>query len=242
MSNATPPRDYRWLASPDAPRRWPTRFWITAIALLDRLLMRSDVQGLERLPPTGPLILYYNHIHYADPIAIMARLYGRRHVVAMAKAELERMFFLGWATRSYGAIFVKRGEPDVPALRAALAVLRRGYTLLIAPEGARSPNAQLIPAKKGLGLLVYRANPMLMPVGVWGTTDFPAAYKRLKRPLVHYRFGRPYRFHLPSKMTRREAEDIVIDYAMRRLAQCLPEGMRGVYADPPPHLPYVEEL
>jgi len=203
--------------------------------------MRVDVQGLEQLPPAGPLILYYNHIHYADPIVIMARLYGRRHVVAIAKAELEHTFFFGWATRSYGTIYVKRGEPDIPALRGALAVLKAGYALLIAPEGTRSPNAQLRPAEKGLGLLVYRANPILMPVGVWGTKEFPAAYKQLRRPRVHIRFGKPYRFHLPDHMTRKEAEAVVTDYAMRRLAQCLPETMRGVYADPPPDLPYVEE-
>ncbi len=242
MSADTPSRDYRWVAAPDAHRRWQAHFWMGVIAALDALLIRKDVQGLEKLPASGPLILYYNHIHYIDPIVIMARLRGRRHVVAIAKAELEHAFFLGPATRSYGTIYVKRGEPDIPALRAALAVLKTGYALLIAPEGTRSPNARLMPAEKGLGLLVYRVNPMLMPVGVWGTTDFPASYKRLKRPLVHFRFGRPYRFQLPEEMTRREAEEVVTDYAMRRLAQCLPESMRGVYADPPPNLSYVEEL
>ena len=242
MPPDSPSRDYRWVAAPDAHRRWQARFWLGVAAALDWLLIRKDVQGLERTPPSGPLILYYNHIHFIDPVVIMVRLRGKRHVVPIAKAELEHTFFLGPATRSYGTIYVKRGEPDIPALRAALAVLKAGYALLIAPEGTRSANAQLMPAEKGLGLLVYRANPALMPVGVWGTTDFPASYKRLKRPLVRFRFGRPYRFHLPDTMRRREAEAVVTDYAMRRLAQCLPESMRGAYAEPPPHLPYVEEL
>lgn len=242
MPSVTSSRDYTWVAAPEAPRRWQTRFWLGLAACLDRVLLRSHVEGLERLPRTGPLILYYNHIHYIDPVGILVRLRGRRYVVPVAKAELEHTFFLGWATRSYGTIFVKRGEPDIPALRAALAVLKAGYALLIAPEGTRSPHGRLIPAEKGLGLLVYRANPVLMPVGVWGTTEFPASYKRLRRPRVHYRFGRPYRFRLPRKMTRRQAEELVTDYAMRRLAQCLPEPMRGVYADPPPPTEFVEEL
>jgi len=237
-----PSRDYRWVAAPDAHRRWQAHFWLSVVAWLDRLFIRKEVQGLERLPPSGPLILYYNHIHYIDPVVIMARLRGRRHVVPIAKAELEHTFFLGPAIRAYGAIFVKRGEPDIPALRAALEVLKTGYVLLIAPEGTRSPDAKLMPAEKGLGLMVYRTSPVLMPVGIWGTRDFPSSFKRLKRPLVHFRFGQPYRFHLPATMTRREAEVVVTDYAMRRLAQCLPEPMRGVYAAPPPHLPFVEEL
>ncbi len=238
----TSSRDYRWVASPQAPKRWQTTFWIHFVALLDKILLRADVQGIERMPRSGPLILYYNHIHYVDPVALMARTRGIRYVVPIAKAELEHTFFLGWAIGSHGAIFIKRGAPDIPALRAALAVLQAGYALLIAPEGTRSPTGQLIPAEKGLGFLVYRTRPVLMPVGVWGTRAFPGSLKRLRRPLVHYRFGRPYRFHLPSAMSRQQAEEVVTDYAMRRLAQCLPPSMRGVYATPPSPSPYVEDL
>ncbi len=235
-------RDFRWVAAPNAPNRWQVRFWLGVAALLDRLLLRADVQGLAQLPASGPLILYYNHIHYADPVAIMVRLRNKRYVVPMAKAELEQTFFLGWAAGSYGTIFVKRGEPDIPALRAALAVLQAGYALLIAPEGTLSPNGKLIPAEKGLGLLVYRTQATLMPVGIWGTRAFPSSLKRLTRPIIHYRFGSPFRFHLPATIKRREAEALITDYAMRRLAQYLPVDMRGVYSDPPPKLSFVEEL
>ncbi len=235
-------RDFRWVAAPDAPRRWQRRFWLTALSLVDRLLLSSDVQGFDRLPDEGPVIVYFNHIHYLDPFTLSTRFWRKRYFVPVAKIELENMFFVGQALRANGTIFIKRGEPDIPALRGMLAVLKAGYVLLIAPEGTRSPTGALIEAEKGLGLLVYRTNPVLMPVGIWGTHDFPSAYKRLRRPVIHYRFGAPYRFHLPPKTTRKQAESIVTDYAMRRLAQCLPETMRGVYADPPPSLSYVEEI
>lgn len=238
----THPRDFRWVAAPDAPNRWQRHFWMACLTFLDRLLLKSDVRGFDQLPEEGPVIIYYNHVHYLDPFALSARFWHGRYIIPMAKAELEDAFFVGAALKSYGAIFVKRGEPDIPALRGALAVLKAGYILLIAPEGTRSNTGALIEAEKGLGLLVYRTNPVLMPVGIWGTRDFPSAYKQLKRPVVHYRFGHPYRFQLPPKMRRKEAEEIVTDYAMRRLAQCLPENMRGVYADPPEPIPYVEEI
>jgi len=235
-------RDFRWVATPDAPRRWQRHLWLSALSILDRILLRADVQGMEKLPEQGPVILYFNHIHYLDPFVLSARFWHGRYFIPIAKAELEEAFVVGPALRSYGAIFIKRGEPDIPALRGALAVLKAGYVLVIAPEGTRSPTGALIEAEKGLGLLVYRTNPVLMPVGIWGARDFPSAYTRLHRPLVHYRFGNPYRFNLPPETTRREAETIVTDYAMRRLALCLPENMRGAYADPPPDLPFVEEI
>ncbi len=241
MRNSSP-RDFRWVAASDAPKRWQRRFWLTGLSLVERLLLRSDVQGFERMPEQGPLIVYFNHIHYLDPFALSSRFWRKRYFVPIAKAELEHTFFVGPALRANGTIFIKRGEPDIPALRGALEVLKAGYVLLIAPEGTRSPTGALIEAEKGLGLLVYRANPILMPVGIWGGPDFPSAYKRLRRPVIHYRFGVPYRFNLPPEAIRRQAEGVIIDYAMRRLAQCLPESMRGVYADPPPSLPFVEEI
>ncbi len=237
-----PSRDFRWVAAPDAPRRWQRRLLVPALSLVDRLLLKSDVQGFERLPPDGPVIVYYNHLHYLDPFALSTRFWRKRYFVPMAKIELERTFFVGPALQANGTIFIKRGEADVPALRGALAVLEAGYVLLIAPEGTRSRDGVLHPAEKGMGMLVRRANPILMPVGIWGTPDFPSAYKRLRRPVVHYRFGPPYRFHLPKTRHRREQEAMIVDYAMRRLAQCLPLSMRGPYAAPPPSLPYVEEI
>jgi 1-acyl-sn-glycerol-3-phosphate acyltransferase len=235
-------RDFLWVASPAAPKRWQRQFWLGLTTLLDRVMLNSDVQGFERLPAEGPVIVYYNHIHYLDPFTLSTRFWRNRYFVPIAKAELEKAFLIGPALRSYGAIFIKRGEPDIPALRGMLAVLKAGYVLLIAPEGTRSHSGALIEAEKGLGLLVYRTNPILMPVGIWGTPDFPSAYKKLHRPVVHYNFGSPYRFNLPPKTTRKEAETIVTDYAMRRLALCLPEKMRGFYADPPPEYPFVEEI
>ena len=235
-------RDYRWVAAPDAPKRWQRHFWLSILSILDRVLLNANVQGMEKLPSQGPVIVYFNHIHYLDPFTLSTRFWHNRYFIPVAKAELEDAFIVGPALRSYGAIFIKRGEPDIPALRGMLAVLKAGYVLLIAPEGTRSPTGALIEAEKGLGLLVYRTNPVLMPVGIWGTPDFPSAYKKLRRPVVHFRFGDPYRFNLQPKTTRKEAESIVTDYAMRRLAECLPLEMRGVYADPPPTLPFVEEI
>jgi len=239
---ATPSRDFRWLARPEAAHRRLHRIWHRGLWLADRLLVRSDIQGLDQLPTEGPVIVYYNHIHYLDPFVLTTRFVNQRYIVPVAKIELESTFFVGWGLRGYGVIFIKRGEADMPALRGSLAVLKAGQMLLISPEGTRSSSGALIEAEKGLALLVYRTNPVLMPVGVWGTRDFPSAYKRLRRPVVHYRFGKPYKFNLPAEISRKQAEIMITDYAMRRLAQCLPESMRGVYADPPPSLSFVEEV
>src|SRR5512142_3204700 len=92
--------------------------WVMAHAL------RLDVQGLERTPKTGPVIVAINHITFIDPV--FGCVYIRPDVVPMAKVELFRLP-LGPLFRYYGAFPVRRGEGDLSALKRALVVLREGH-------------------------------------------------------------------------------------------------------------------
>jgi 1-acyl-sn-glycerol-3-phosphate acyltransferase len=52
-----------------------------------------------------------------------------------------------------------------------------------------------MPAKTGVAYLAGRAGVFVAPVGIWGTENAMAQLCRLRRPLIHIRFGKP--FHLP---------------------------------------------
>jgi len=132
---------------------------------------------------------------------------------------------IGWMIDGCGAIFVDRGGADVGAMRAALEVLEQGHVLLLAPEGTRNKvDHSLQPAQKGLGMMVRRTNPVLMPVAIWGTPDFPGAFKGFRYPRIHVRFGEPYRVNVPADVPRREADAAVSDLAMQELAADLAVG------------------
>ncbi len=236
-------RDYTYLCTPEAPRRWGRRFWHFVLELVLKALVRLDVQGLELMPRTGPVILYFNHIHYADPFAIIGLLRKVRYTVPMAKIELAHGPIIGYMVRYFGTIFVERGEVDMAALRAGLATLDAGYVFMIAPEGTRNKlTHSLQKAQRGMGMLVRRTGAVLMPVAIWGTPDFPGAYLKGRRPTVHIRFGRPFRMHVPAGVDRRTAEGEITDYAMQELAALLPPAMRGVYAPPAAPHPWAEAL
>lgn len=236
-------KDFTYLTTPDAPRRWGRRFWHFVLHLLVRLLVRVDMQDLERLPKTGPVILYFNHIHSIDPYVLIGLLYRVRYAVPMAKMELLSMPIIGKLTRWFGAVFVERGEVDMAALRAGLATLEAGYVFMIAPEGTRNKvTHSLQPAQRGMGLLVRHTQAALLPVAIWGTPDFPHAYREGRRPLIHIRYGRPFRMHVPEGVNRRTAESEITDYAMQELAALLPESMRGVYAPPKRPHPWAEYI
>ena len=199
------------------------------LRFLIRLLLRVETEGMERMPGEGPLILMFNHIHILDPVVLVAIV--PRYAVAIGKAEILGWPIIGPLVHRYPTIPVRRGELDMAAVRQSLAVLKAGHALIIAPEGTRSRTGRLQRAKRGMVFLAQQCDPLILPVAVTGTTDFPAGLKRLRRVAVRYRFGRPFRFRWPEGKLRREVMQQMADEAMYELARLLPPEMRGVYSD-----------
>jgi hypothetical protein len=73
--------------------------------------------------------------------------------------------------RSVSARQIKREGGDLEAMKAALAELEAGRVVIIYPEGTRSPDGSLQEFKRGVLLLVKRAKPTILPMGVEGTFD-----------------------------------------------------------------------
>ncbi|MCO6452320.1 MAG: 1-acyl-sn-glycerol-3-phosphate acyltransferase [Caldilineales bacterium] len=219
------------LAHPDLWRRFQHWLWSLIVYLLALLLYGLDVEGLENVPRTGPTILYYNHIHYADPFVIAGLLRFARYSVPIAKIELKTSPIIGKLMTWYGVIYVDRSIADRNAMRESIEVLDADGMLTIAPEGTRSEvDHSLLPARRGIGFLTRRGAATLIPVGVWGTVDFPNSYKKGRRSVAHVRFGKPFRVDIPDGLGKRQIEMLITDRAMAELAAILPEDMRGAYA------------
>lgn len=219
------------LAYPDAWRRFQHWLWSLIVYWLALLLYRLDVQGLENVPKQGPTILYYNHIHYADPFVIAGLLRHARYSVPIAKLELKSGPVIGKLVTWYGVVYVDRSIADRNAMRESLEVLDAGGMLTIAPEGTRNEVDQsLLPARRGIGFLTRRSGATLIPVAVWGTVDFPRSFRQRRRAVAHVRFGQPFRVDVPADFGKRQAEMLITDRAMTELAAILPEEMRGAYA------------
>jgi 1-acyl-sn-glycerol-3-phosphate acyltransferase len=132
--------------------------------------LRWRVEGLERIPASGPVLLASNHISYFDPLAVanLTDLAGRR-VRFLAKAELFRNRFLGAALRSMGQIPVERGTGDTGALDAAATALGNGRCVHVFPEGTISDDLEPMAGKTGLARLARAAGVDVVTVGLWGT-------------------------------------------------------------------------
>jgi 1-acyl-sn-glycerol-3-phosphate acyltransferase len=204
------------------------RFFNWCLRIGYRVLLRLQVEGAEKVPLRGPVVLMMNHISFLDPFIVVATM--PRLVTAMSKVENFSIPFWGLVFRLYGAIPVHRGEVDRRALRGALEVLKTDTVLLIAPEGTRSPDAALQPAHDGLAFIAHRARATILPIAITGTADFSRYIKRLRRTPAHVQVGKPFKFRFEGRPGRAELTAMTTE-AMYQLAAMLPPDYRGVYAD-----------
>jgi 1-acyl-sn-glycerol-3-phosphate acyltransferase len=161
--------------------------WIVRLAL--RALCGFRVDGGDREPPSGPLVIVSNHVSDLDPLVVGVAL--RRRVHFMAKVELFRPPLLRWWIRACGAFPVRRGEVDRQAFRTARTILEHGEALVMFPEGTRASSLDdLRPPEPGAALLAVRTGAAILPVAVIGTDRvLPRGARRPARGTIRVRIG-----------------------------------------------------
>jgi 1-acyl-sn-glycerol-3-phosphate acyltransferase len=206
---------------------WFHHFTNGVFRVLARVLLDLHIEGLERTPKQGPLIVAINHTAFLEPF--LGATFIRPDVLPMTKAELFK-FPYGFLFTSYGAFPVRRGEGDLSAFRHALQILRQGHVMLILPEGTRTKSGTLEEAREGTALIAIKSGAPILPVGMWGCAQFRHNLKRLRRTTVGVCVGAPLAVVLPEGKPSREVLRAITGELMYYIAQQLPAGYRGRYA------------
>lgn len=141
---------------------------------------KLKVEGAERLPREGGVIIASTHTATLDPV-ILGCVFPRP-LTFMAKEELFRFPPFAALIRTLGAFPVRRGEPDRRALRKAVTLLRQGRCLVIFPEGTRNPNWQLRQPELGVALLAEWTKTPVLPVAILGSEFLMPKGKFFPRP------------------------------------------------------------
>ncbi len=211
----------------------PQKLLLWLLRGLMRLLLRLEATGLEHIPASGPVIIIINHLDFVDPALVCG--VSPRPVIPLAKKEAFRSGLLGPLMRFYGAIPLQRGEADIGAMKAALQVLQTNGVILMAPEGTRSPTHQLQPGKKGAVQMALHSGAVIVPVGLTGTPDLGAYWRKCRRAPVRLSVGPPFRLRSfsASGPAHRVETAAMTEELMIRLAAQLPLELRGVYEGQP---------
>ena len=207
------------------------------------VLCRIERDPLEQIPRRGPLILVANHIGSLEVPLLFVHLQPRR-LIGLAKIETWDNRLMGWLFDLWEAIPIRRGEPDVEAIRRCLAVLDAGDILAVAPEGTRSRTGRLLRAQPGIAMLALRSGAPLLPIGHWGGEQLTSNLRRLRRTHFHVRVGRPFIVQTNGERVTAEVRQTIADEIMAQVAALMPERYRGAYADwvdrPPRYLKFID--
>ncbi len=135
-----------------------------------KVFYRGKCYDQHNLPRQGPYVGVINHNSLLD-IPAMALVVTHR-ASAMVKHSLFDVPLLGWWLRTIKMFPVIRGGSDDQAFQQALALLREGYAVFLAPEGTRKhdPNEPPRP-HTGFVRLAQLTDSLVVPVGLYGTRE-----------------------------------------------------------------------
>jgi len=152
----------------------------------------ARVEGLEKLPPNTSCVLVANHASYMDIPAVLALI--PLQIRFFAKKGLFRLPLLGGHLRRAGHLPVVRENPRASMkslTEGARLVRERGVSVLLFPEGGRSP-AALREFKEGAAYLAIKAGVPVVPIGIIGTRELlPMRSFHVRPHPVTLRIGDP---------------------------------------------------
>ena len=145
------------------------KFWGKIALVANRVKVR--IEGMEHLNGKGPYIFMSNHQGVYDIFTLLAHL--PYQFKWLAKKELFSIPFFGWTMAAVGYISIDRGgtRDTVEAMNEAAQKIRDGMSVVIFPEGSRSPDGSIQPFKKGGFTLAIKSKVPIVPIAISGSRD-----------------------------------------------------------------------
>lgn len=189
----------------DWARRYPARV-VRRIAVdtvgkgVVKYYARPSIRGLDRLHDLdGPAIFAANHQSHADtPVMITSIPDPWRHKLIVAAAAdyfFGNRFSAAMSALFIGAVPIERNSVNRNTIEKAVNLLRSGWSLVLYPEGGRSPDGWGQEFRPGAAFLAKQANVPVVPVHIRGTFDILRKGRNWpKRSRSVVNFGRPISF------------------------------------------------
>jgi long-chain acyl-CoA synthetase len=183
------------------PVRWLRAGFLEAVSMpLTRLLLGPRVVR-SPMHVSGPMLIVANHVTAFDVPLVLAALpprVRRRTAVAMAgglltgwrHARAERHLWLRFATpiaywlvtALFNVFPLPQGSGFRRSFAHAGAALDSGMSVLLFPEGRRSPDGSLGPLQSGIGLLARESGVPVLPILTTGLGEIKQRKRRWLRP------------------------------------------------------------
>ncbi len=191
---------------------------------------KLNVTGLECVPPFGPVILIANHLSINDPPVLVATINRRLNFIA--KQELFRYPISRALLTQFGVHPFDRSGRAVDIIKLALRLLAQDQTVVLFPEGTRSPDHTMQKGLPGAAYIAMKSQATILPVGLVGTENFPSWRMAVPLCRIGVNIGQPFSLPLIEGRPSHEVLQSMADMMMSRIAALLPKKYQGVYGLP----------
>jgi len=180
--------------------------------LLYSVYFHWRVYNPERVPLKGGVILASNHASFLDPPLVGSGVH--RQINYLARASLFTNPVAGWVLRKWRAIPVDRDGGGAAGLKAILDRLLDGGAIILFPEGTRTKDGKLQPARSGIGLTVIKSEALVIPVRTFGTFEC---------------YSRKLKFHLPRQLAVKYGKPMAFKELRVEAKTCSKPRLKEIY-------------
>lgn len=168
-------------------------------------------------------------VHRSNLDSVVVACFSDRRIRALGKESLFTVPVVKYFCAALGAIPVRRGKADREALSAAKALLDRGESMIVFPEGTRQDSGPEIGELfEGAAWLSARTGAQVIPIGIAGTSEaLGAGAKWIRRSRVRVVVGEP--LDPPSRPDGNKADRATMHAFTRTLSERLAEAQKAAY-------------
>jgi len=154
--------------------------------------VRIQCQGEENVPPNEAVLYVSNHMSQFDIPILMQALPG--NVRFVYKKSMSKIPVFGWAMflAKYIPIDRQNVRNALKSLKNASSLIPKGISVVMFPEGTRSPDGEIHDFKKGMLVISAESKCKIVPVSIRGSFNIlPKNTLRIKPGLVKVIIDKP---------------------------------------------------
>lgn len=182
-------------------RKWSRR-------ILNFSGIKLNIIGLENVDKNQTYIFISNHCSLLDiPVLFLTIPVNSRIIY---KKELEKIPIFGYMLKKSPLISVQREDPRkaFDSIQQSLESIKEDISVIIFPEGTRSPSGELGEFRRGAFNLATRSGKLIIPITIIGTNKIiPKGKFRINSGVVTVIFNPPLK--PPENPTAREEKEMM---------------------------------
>ncbi|MFU0827807.1 MAG: 1-acyl-sn-glycerol-3-phosphate acyltransferase [Lachnoclostridium sp.] len=154
--------------------------------------VKKTVIGAENIPKDQSVLYVFNHRSYFDILVGYTSVPNLSCYVA--KKEIARVPFLSWWMYFLNCLFLDRDNirEGLKTILKGVELIKKGYSVFIAPEGTRNHKPEMLPFKEGSLKIAEKTGCAIIPVSINNTDNiFENHMPWIKRAHVIIEFGKP---------------------------------------------------